>query len=63
VAEFDELFATALRGQDRLGPTHLRLRLDSADEVVATTRELVAPDLREIYQDLRHGMVFDQPHP
>jgi hypothetical protein len=42
VAEFDELFATALRGQARPGPTHLRLILDGADRVEATTRDLVA---------------------
>ncbi|ACZ87769.1 hypothetical protein [Streptosporangium roseum] len=30
VAEFDALFAGALRGHQRLAPTHLRLRLDGA---------------------------------
>ena len=30
VAEFDELFATALRGQQRVAPTLLRWRLDPA---------------------------------
>jgi hypothetical protein len=42
VAEFDQLFATALRGQARPGPTHLRLTLDGADAVEATTRDLIA---------------------
>jgi len=37
-AEFDELFATALRGQQRLAPTVLRWRLDPAAETAA--REL-----------------------
>jgi hypothetical protein len=40
LAEFDELFATALRGQQRLAPTWLRWRLDPAAERVA--RELAA---------------------
>ena len=30
LAEFDDLFATALRGQQRLSPTVLRWRLDPA---------------------------------
>jgi len=34
-AEFDELFATALRGQQRLTPTVLRWRLDPAAEPAA----------------------------
>jgi hypothetical protein len=42
VAEFDELFANALRGQARPGPTHLRLLLDGSVEVEATTRDLTA---------------------
>jgi hypothetical protein len=42
VAEFDELFATALRGQTRLGPTRLQLILDHSDQVEATTRDLIA---------------------
>ena len=37
-AEFDELFATALRGQQRLAPTVLRWQLDPAAEPAA--REL-----------------------
>src|SRR5215471_11066558 len=32
VAEFDELFASALHGQQRLAPTRLRWRLDPAAE-------------------------------
>jgi hypothetical protein len=39
VAEFDCLFAAALRGVDRVAPTTLRLFLDA--EVAATARELV----------------------
>lgn len=35
VAEFDELFATALRGQQRVAPTLLRWRLDPAAESAA----------------------------
>jgi hypothetical protein len=34
-AEFDELFATALRGQQRLAPTRLRWQLDPNAEPVA----------------------------
>jgi hypothetical protein len=37
-AEFDDLFATSLRDQQRLSPTALRWRLDSAG--AATAREL-----------------------
>jgi hypothetical protein len=40
LAEFDELFATALRGQQRLSPTRLRWRLDPAAEQMA--RDLTA---------------------
>jgi hypothetical protein len=40
LAEFDNLFATALRGQQRLSPTALRWRLDPAAEV--TARDLTA---------------------
>ena len=42
VAEFDELFATGLRGQQRLARTRLRWRLDAAAEAAArdlTSRE------------------------
>jgi hypothetical protein len=35
VAEFDDLFAAALREQQRLSPTRLRWRLDPAAESVA----------------------------
>ena len=42
VAEFDELFATSLRAVTRLTPTHLRLHLDGAGQVEATTQDLVA---------------------
>lgn len=35
VAEFDALFATALRGQQRVAPTLLRWRLDPAAEPAA----------------------------
>jgi hypothetical protein len=40
LAEFDDLFATALRDQRRLSPTVLRWRLDPAAEPVA--RDLTA---------------------
>ncbi|MDG9675314.1 hypothetical protein [Micromonospora sp. DH14] len=40
LAEFDDLFATALLQQERLSPTALRWRLDPAAE--ATTRDLTA---------------------
>jgi hypothetical protein len=42
VKEFDDLFATALRGLARPAPTVLLLRLDGSDRVEATTRDLVA---------------------
>ncbi len=42
VGEFDALFAAALRGVVRVGPTRLRLSLDGSDEVEATARELTA---------------------
>jgi hypothetical protein len=42
VAEFDALFAAALRGQSRPGPARLRLILDGADQVEATTHDLIA---------------------
>ena len=38
LAEFDDLFTTALRGQQRLSPTALRWHLDPAAE--ATARDL-----------------------
>jgi len=40
LAEFDDLFATALHGQQRLSPTALRWRLASSAE--ATVRDLTA---------------------
>jgi hypothetical protein len=40
LAEFDELFATGLRGQQRLSPTQLRWRLDRAAE--SSARDLTA---------------------
>jgi hypothetical protein len=40
VAEFDELFATALRSRERLSPTRLRLVIDPAAEQQA--RDLCA---------------------
>ncbi|GAA2636679.1 hypothetical protein [Paractinoplanes durhamensis] len=40
VAEFDDLFATALREQHRLSPTRLRWHLDPAAET--TARDLTA---------------------
>jgi len=40
LAEFQTLFATALRGQERLSPTHLRWRIDPAAE--STARDLTA---------------------
>ena len=42
VAEFDALFAAALRGSVRVGPTRLRLSLDGTDEVEARVKELTA---------------------
>jgi len=42
VAEFDELFVTALRGVARPEPTLLRLALDGADSVARVTRDLMA---------------------
>ncbi len=42
-AEFDELFATALSGMDRVAPTRLRLLLGGATAVMeAGLRDLVA---------------------
>ncbi|WP_239166959.1 hypothetical protein [Actinoplanes italicus] len=35
VAEFDDLFATSMRDQQRLSPTRLRWRLDPAAEATA----------------------------
>jgi thioredoxin len=41
-AEFDALFASALRGVERPAPAWLRLILDAGDGVEATTRDLTA---------------------
>ena len=41
-AEFDELFATAIRPAERIGPTGLRIHLPAWEETVSTVRELVA---------------------
>jgi thioredoxin len=41
-AEFEELFATALRAVERPAPTWLRLNLDAGTEVEARTRDLTA---------------------
>jgi len=40
IAEFDDLFATSLRGLERVAPTRLQLRLDAGTE--ATARDLTA---------------------
>ncbi|MGW0504082.1 hypothetical protein [Micromonospora sp. NPDC003241] len=40
LAEFDDLFAVALRGCDRTGPTLLRLFLDAPPQIEATARDL-----------------------
>ena len=42
VAEFDDLFATAVGPSERLAPTRLRFHLPAGDEVVSTVRDLVA---------------------
>ncbi|MGC5009276.1 hypothetical protein ACLQ2R_00780 [Streptosporangium sp. DT93] len=42
VAEFDELFASALRGLYRVGPAHLRLTLDDEAQVERAARDLAA---------------------
>jgi hypothetical protein len=44
LAEFDELFATALRGQQCPSPTRLRWDLDPASET--TARELIGRESR-----------------
>ncbi|MBP2328316.1 hypothetical protein JOF56_008701 [Kibdelosporangium banguiense] len=41
VAEFDELFATSVRGVERRESTALRMELDATDEVAARTASLV----------------------
>jgi hypothetical protein len=42
VAEFDRLFATAVRRAERLDSTGLRVRLPAGEETVATARDLVS---------------------
>jgi hypothetical protein len=45
LAEFDELFETAVRGVDRLDPTRLRLSLDPRPEVAARTADLAVREV------------------
>lgn len=45
VAEFDELFATAVRTAERIGPTGLRIHLPAGEETVSTVQELVAREV------------------
>jgi len=42
LAEFDELFASAVRPAERVDRTGLRLHLPGGEETVSATRELVA---------------------
>jgi hypothetical protein len=42
VAEFDDLFATAVGPAERLAPTGLRIHLPAGEWVVSTVRDLVA---------------------
>ena len=42
LAEFDELFATAVRGVDHIDATHARLLLTGPDGLAATVRDLTA---------------------
>ncbi|ATO13403.1 hypothetical protein CO540_05785 [Micromonospora sp. WMMA2032] len=42
LAEFDTLFRAAVRAVDRPSARHLRLRLDGADQVERTARDLAA---------------------
>ncbi len=42
VAEFDAVFAVAVRPADRVGPTVLRLHLPAGDRTASTVRDLVA---------------------
>lgn len=46
VAEFDELFASALRGLERVGPAHLRLLLEGGARVEEIARDLTARETR-----------------
>ncbi len=42
LAEFDALFATAVRSVEPLGPTHTRMRLTGPAGLAATVRDLTA---------------------
>lgn len=42
LAEFDQFFRDAVRGAERLSAQHLRLRLDGAEQVEKTARDLAA---------------------
>jgi hypothetical protein len=42
LAEFDTLFATAARSVERLGPTHVRMRLTGDAGLADTVRDLTA---------------------
>ncbi|SCG65169.1 hypothetical protein [Micromonospora inositola] len=42
LTEFDQFFAEAVRGIDRLSAQHLRLQLDGAEQVEDTARNLTA---------------------
>ncbi len=44
VAEFDDLFATAVRPAERLAPTELRIHLPPGHETVSITRDLIAKE-------------------
>ena len=42
LAEFDALFATAVRGGERLGVQHLRVTLEGGEDVADSVRDLAA---------------------
>jgi hypothetical protein len=42
LAEFDDLFVTAVRAVESVGPTHARLRLTGPAGLAATVRDLTA---------------------
>ena len=46
LAEFDDLFATAVRGVEVLGPTHARMRLAGPAGLAARVRDLTARETR-----------------
>jgi hypothetical protein len=46
LAEFDDLFATAVRGVDRTGPTRVRLDLAPEPAVAARAADLVVRETR-----------------